>query len=146
MRRRADQINCSYCPKVCVSGYEKQPMNIIFQLLRVRQWSKNLFMFAPLLFSKRLFEIESIVEVSIGLLLFLITSSCIYIFNDIRDIENDRQHHIKKTSPFISRIISVPFGTSLYILMGRGTFFVTFFIKSAFGWIFLGYIILNILY
>jgi len=121
-------------------------MKTLLGLFRVRQWNKNFFIFAPLVFSKRLFEIQAFIEVLIGFFLFSIASSSVYIFNDIRDIENDRQHPQKKYRPIPSGKISVSFAMSLSILLGIGSLGVSFYVKSAFGWIVLGYVILNIFY
>jgi 4-hydroxybenzoate polyprenyltransferase len=121
-------------------------MKRFLQLLRIRQWNKNLFIFAPLVFSKRLFESQSFLAVLIGFFLFSLASSSVYIFNDIRDIENDRKHPKKQHRPIVSGKISIPFAISLSILLGIVSFIASFYLKPALGWIILGYLILNLLY
>ena len=121
-------------------------MKTLPQLLRVRQWNKNLFIFAPLVFSKRLFESQSFLEVLVGFFLFSLASSSIYIFNDIIDIENDRQHPEKRHRPIASGKISLKFAISLSIFLGLGSLLVSSYINFTFGLIVLGYMILNILY
>lgn len=98
------------------------------------------------MFSKRLFESQSFLEVLIGFFLFSLASSSVYIFNDIRDIENDRQHPKKQLRPIASGKISISFAMSLSIILGMISLVTSFYIKSAFGLIVLGYMILNILY
>jgi 4-hydroxybenzoate polyprenyltransferase len=121
-------------------------MKNFLQLLRIHQWNKNLFIFAPLVFSKRLFESQSFLTVLIGFFLFSLASSSVYIFNDIRDIENDRQHPKKQHRPIVSGKISKPFAISLSIILGTVSFIASLYLKPAFGWIVLGYLILNLLY
>jgi len=121
-------------------------MKTLFQLFRIRQWSKNLFIIAPLVFSKRLFECQAFMEVFWGFILFSIASSSIYIFNDIKDLENDRQHPQKKHRPIAAGKISVPFAMCLSIFLGISSLTVSFYVKTIFGWIVLIYIIINILY
>ena len=62
----------------------------ILDLLRVRQWIKNLLLFAPLFFSGNFLNVYLIQEVCIGFFIFSLTSSCIYILNDIKDIEKNK--------------------------------------------------------
>jgi 4-hydroxybenzoate polyprenyltransferase len=121
-------------------------MKRFLRLLRIHQWNKNLFIFAPLVFSKRLFESQSFFAVLIGFFLFSLASSSVYIFNDIQDIENDRQHPKKQHRPIVSGKISIPFAISLSIILGIVSLIASFYIKPAFGWIVLGYLILNLLY
>ncbi len=77
-----------------------------FKLLRIPQWIKNLFVFVPLLFSKHLFEHDYFILTFFGFLLFCLTSSLIYIINDIIDIEADKAHPVKKNRPIPSGRIS----------------------------------------
>ncbi|MCT4686478.1 decaprenyl-phosphate phosphoribosyltransferase [Vallitalea sp.] len=80
-------------------------MNYI-KLIRPKQWIKNSFVFAALIFSKKFIEIDAI-EYSILLFIyFTIISSIIYIFNDINDADNDKIHPKKKKRPIASGAIS----------------------------------------
>ena len=121
-------------------------LGLLFKLLRPYQWSKNLFLFGPLVFSKRLFEDQFVFPVLIGFCLFSIASSSGYIFNDIRDIENDRQHPKKRNRPVASGRVSVPFAMGLSIILGITSVAASFYVKPSFGLIVLGYLLLNTLY
>ena len=68
------------------------------RLLRPQQWAKNLFVFAPLLFSARFSETASITLSAIAFVVFCICASTVYILNDLLDEEADRAHPIKSTS------------------------------------------------
>ena len=77
-------------------------LNALFKTMRPRQWTKNVFIFAALVFDKQLFVIESFLRTLGGFALFCLISSSVYIFNDLADIEADRQHPEKKNRPIPS--------------------------------------------
>jgi decaprenyl-phosphate phosphoribosyltransferase len=68
-------------------------------LLRIPQYSKNLFIFLPLFFALHLQEPERLFKVSLGFLGFCLLASAVYIFNDLCDIEEDSRHPKKKYRP-----------------------------------------------
>lgn len=70
--------------------------------MRPRQWSKNIFVFAALVFDKQLLIPESFLRTLAGFILFCFVSSSVYIFNDLADIEADRQHPEKRNRPIPS--------------------------------------------
>lgn len=71
----------------------------LWQLLRPTQWSKNLVVFAALIFAKHLFNRADVLLVSVGFLAFCLTASAAYVMNDLRDCERDRQHPLKSLRP-----------------------------------------------
>jgi 4-hydroxybenzoate polyprenyltransferase len=79
-----------------------------FRLLRIRQWVKNIFVLAPLIFSGEFLNVDSLVRSLIAFSLFCIASSATYVINDIHDIELDRKHPIKaKSRPLAAGLITV---------------------------------------
>lgn len=74
------------------------PRRPFVQLLRPREWIKNLFVFGPLIFAARLHDPEAILAVSAVFLLFCPAASAVYIFNDLQDAETDRLHPRKRLS------------------------------------------------
>jgi 4-hydroxybenzoate polyprenyltransferase len=76
-------------------------MKDILFLLRVHQWIKGLFIFAPFFFSFH-WTFSNFIKVSIGFILFNLVASSIYIFNDLKDVNEDRLHPIKKHRPIAS--------------------------------------------
>jgi len=121
-------------------------MQVLLQLLRVRQWNKNLFLFVPLVFSKSLFEWQTFLEVLLGFTLFSLASSSVYIFNDIQDKESDRQHPRKRFRPIASGRVSFSLSILLMILLGGISLSLSYLLKPAFGLVVLLYIIINITY
>jgi len=72
---------------------------LLFDLLRVPQWVKNLFLFLPLFFAGELANSGKFFDTAIAFILFSVLASSVYIINDIRDVKQDRQHPVKKRRP-----------------------------------------------
>jgi 4-hydroxybenzoate polyprenyltransferase len=84
------------------------------RLVRPKQWLKNFFVFAPLIFAKQLFVPEALHSAIQAFVAFCLTASAIYIINDIADVEADRVHPTKKNRPIASGAVSV--GKALIVL------------------------------
>jgi len=82
-------------------------MKSYIKLMRIHHWIKNLLIFLPLLFSKRVFEVELLKNAVIGFISFSLITSCVYIMNDIYDIDKDRLHSTKCKRPIASGEISI---------------------------------------
>ena len=89
-----------------------------FLLTRPFQWVKNLIIFIPLIFAKKLFELDAFVLSSIAFISFILASSIIYIFNDICDLEKDKKHPIKKNRPLANNSLKKKDAYLLIILLG----------------------------
>ena len=76
------------------------------KLLRVPQWIKNFFVFVPLLFSQHLFDEDYFATTLLAFVVFCLSSSLIYVINDLIDIEADKAHPTKKNRPLPSGVIS----------------------------------------
>ncbi len=70
--------------------------------MRPKQWTKNLAVFVGIVFAQRLFSPASFERVCIAFVAFCLASSFIYLFNDLLDLENDRQHPVKRNRPLAS--------------------------------------------
>lgn len=76
------------------------------KLIRLQQWVKNVFVFVPLLFSLHLFDRNYFLTALFAFFIFSLSSSTIYVINDLIDIEADRMHPLKKNRPLPSGAIS----------------------------------------
>lgn len=79
---------------------------VIARALRVSQWSKNGLVILAALFSRQLTHPETLLRVIVALFAFSFVSSAVYIFNDLRDIESDRQHPTKRHRPIAAGLMS----------------------------------------
>lgn len=116
------------------------------QVLRVKQWVKNLFVFIPAFFGGSLFLTENLYVLGVGFFAFSFAASCIYIINDIRDLEVDSNHSYKKTRPIASGRIGIPTALLLIILLGSTSLFIAYHLDFAFMLVLAGYISMNICY
>ncbi len=87
------------------------------QLLRIRQWYKNLVVFLPLLFVGMLFESNALRDTLIGFLILSFVSSANYILNDIIDLQADKKHPEKRLRPLASGTIGIGSAIGVFILL-----------------------------
>ena len=80
----------------------------LLRTMRPHQWVKNLFVIAPLVFAKELFDVPMALRTLAGFALFCLASSTVYFLNDLADVEADRAHPVKRHRPIPSGQISVP--------------------------------------
>jgi 4-hydroxybenzoate polyprenyltransferase len=88
--------------------------------LRPRQWTKNLILFAGVIFGQRLGETACVTRAALGTLIFCLASGAVYIFNDIADLERDRLHPYKRLRPIASGRLSIPTAVraGLFLVIG----------------------------
>jgi len=79
----------------------------LLESLRPQQWVKNGFVFAALIFSRSITDWHRNAKVAAGAMLFCLISSAVYLFNDIRDVAEDRNHPLKKLRPLASGRLGV---------------------------------------
>ena len=119
---------------------------VILSEMRIRQWTKNLFVYAAILFHGNLFDFESFITTSICFISFSLTASGIYFINDILDVESDRLNLQKSKRPIvagkISKILSYFCAVSL-ICTGL---IISYNLNFTCFTIILSYVILNLLY
>ena len=90
----------------------------VFILFRVKHYVKNLFVFAPLLFTSGYNNIDQVINSVKVFVLFSLLSSVVYIFNDINDIQLDKKHPIKaKNRPLASGKINISQAYGLIFLL-----------------------------
>ena len=119
--------------------------NNIIILLRPEQYVKNLFVFAPLFFSFK-FNIINISNSLLAFFLFSLVASSAYIFNDLIDIDDDRNHPIKKFRPLIDGRVSIATAKILIFLMAGVPLVIALIVNKNLFFVLIGYFILNILY
>jgi len=116
-------------------------------LLRPHQYIKNLFVFAPLMFS---FQVigggNEVLNSLVAFLLFSLIASSIYILNDYMDIEEDRKHPVKKFRPLASGFISKSQAKVLFVSLSISVLFIACMFNIQLFYVLLVYFILNIAY
>ena len=90
----------------------------LFKTMRPKQWAKNIFIFAPLVFDRKLTDIDAVLNTILGAILFSLIASVVYIINDIADVEADRKHPTKRNRPIAAGKLAIIYG-----LGGSGHYF-----------------------
>lgn len=120
----------------------------ILKLMRIKHYLKNGLIFLPLIFNSQLFEKKPLLMTFYGFISFCLISSAVYVINDIKDVEKDRMHKIKKNRPIASGAISIKEAILLFIVLIIFSLSINIFIIKKFSSILLIslYLILNIMY
>ena len=118
----------------------------LIKMLRIKQWTKNALVFFALIFDKQLFQPEALLRTIYGFLLFCLISSAVYIFNDISDIEADRQHPEKKKRPLPSGKLPINIAWVTGIFLVILVLPLSYFLSPAFAVVILAYLLLILAY
>lgn len=119
---------------------------LILASMRPKQWIKNSFIFAALIFSKNVFDPPMLLTSLGAFAAFCLISGGIYLFNDILDIEMDKKHPKKSLRPLASGKLSPRVAKVVFIVILAVSLTVSFLINLSFGITALGYLVVQIAY
>jgi len=114
--------------------------------MRPQQWIKNFFLFAALVFSGHLFSSHDILFTTAGFLIFSLSASGIYLFNDILDLGQDKRHPVKSLRPLPSGRLSVGSAWIASAVLIVAGVLAGCLLKFQFGIAVAAYVLLNIIY
>lgn len=123
-----------------------QQLGALVRAMRPKQWTKNLLLFAGLIFSHNLDDSRRVLLASIGFLLFCALSGAIYLVNDIRDVDSDRRHPLKRNRPIASGALPLNSAWLAAAVIGLGVLAGSYAINPRFGLSATVYFILMLLY
>src|SRR5437879_12944891 len=86
--------------------------------MRPRQWSKNVFVFAGIVFAGRLFDVRAELRVLAAFAVFCVASSSVYLANDVADRASDAHHPLKRLRAVASGRLSPPPAGAASALLG----------------------------
>ena len=115
-------------------------------LVRPEQWVKNLFIVAPLFFTPSALSLASAATVAGGVLCFCLLASAIYIVNDYRDREADRNHPTKARRPLAAGTVSLSVAFALLLLLSISGFAMALWLSPAFAAVGAAYVAMNLAY
>ena len=95
-------------------------LNILISL-RPGQWTKNLFVFAALVFAQQLNDVEALVKAVVAFFVFCALSSTVYLINDVLDREQDRRHPLKIHRPIASGALGPAVAVAAAMLLGAAS-------------------------
>jgi 4-hydroxybenzoate polyprenyltransferase len=120
-------------------------LSLLFAL-RPAQWTKNLILFGALIFSGRLLDPDSIAKAGLAFLTFCALSGVVYLVNDVRDIDADRQHPTKRARPIAAGAISPASAMAAAVVLAGGALALAWSLNPAFGIVATSYLALLTLY
>jgi 4-hydroxybenzoate polyprenyltransferase len=118
----------------------------LIKSLRPRQWPKNIFFFAALVFDRQFFLLEPLLRTLAGFVLLCLASGSVYLVNDIADREQDRLHPIKCKRPVASGRLPVPLAAVAAAVLMAATLSAAFVLAPSFAALIAVYLVLNLAY
>ncbi|MCX7016598.1 MAG: decaprenyl-phosphate phosphoribosyltransferase [Candidatus Sumerlaeota bacterium] len=118
----------------------------LLRCMRPKQWTKNGFLFAGLLFTSHVMEAPVVVRVVAGFALFCVLSGVVYILNDVADVEQDRLHPRKRLRPIASGELGVGVARGAALALAAASLGGSFALGWRFGAVAALYLALNLAY
>lgn len=118
----------------------------IWESLRPEQWTKNLFIFAAILFSQNIFDFPLLFRVILVFFTFCLLSGCAYIINDLSDLKQDKHHPVKSHRPLASGRLGISHAIITLIILIPFSLAVSYYLSPSFFHIALAYLLLQLAY
>jgi 4-hydroxybenzoate polyprenyltransferase len=118
----------------------------LLKSMRPKQWAKSVFIFTALIFDRKLLDQSALLNTLTGAIIFSFLASAVYIFNDIADLEADRNHPKKKLRPIASGKLPLPVAWVVGIGLILVSLPLAYLLSPAFFGISALYLILNLFY
>jgi 4-hydroxybenzoate polyprenyltransferase len=116
------------------------------EALRPRQWTKNVFVFAGLVFGGRLFDRAAVLRSAGAFLVFCAAASAVYLANDAADRERDARHPEKSARPIASGRLPVALALAVSAILAAGALAASAALSRGLFWIVLGYLLMSFAY
>jgi|SRR4051794_22612124 4-hydroxybenzoate polyprenyltransferase len=127
------------------SGRRSIALNLLLSV-RPAQWTKNLLVFAALIFAVKLFDPAAVARSVEAFAIFCVLSGVVYLINDVADRENDRRHPLKSHRPIAAGDLPVGVAVAVGAVLGAGALAAAFLLGWRFGAVAAGYLLLQLLY
>ena len=118
----------------------------LFVSLRPDQWTKNLIVFAALIFAVKLLDPAALANASAAFLIFCALSGAVYLINDVSDRDADRQHPLKRMRPVAAGEISPGLALGFAVVLSAAAVTGSFALNRSFGMAAVAYLALQVLY
>ena len=118
----------------------------LIRTMRPKQWLKNGFLFAGLIFDQQLLHLPALLHTAAGFLIFCLLSGAVYIINDLSDLDADRLHPKKRNRPLAAGKLSAATAKTAVIVLVLISFLLAYILSFWFAGIALVYFLLNLAY
>jgi len=136
----------SYSPVVSGPEGHRSTTALLWTSLRPEQWSKNLFVFAALLFGGQLLHRGAVWHAVGAFAIFCALSGAVYLVNDVADRDADRRHPLKRTRAVASGHLSPATALAAAALLGAGALVLAVLLRPLLGAVAAAYLALLLLY
>jgi len=121
-------------------------LRALFKTMRPKQWAKNVFLLAAIVFDRKLTNTDAMLHTILGVIVFSLVASVVYIINDIADLEADRQHPTKRNRPIAAGKLPLPVAWISAAVLLLISFPVAIWLSPPFAAIVFFYLLLNLAY
>jgi len=118
----------------------------LVQTMRPKQWLKNGFLYAGLIFDQQLFNLPAFLHTTAGFFVFCLLSGAVYIINDLSDLEADRRHPKKRNRPLAAGKLLPSTARIAVVILLLTSIPLAFLLSPWFGIITVVYFLLNLAY
>ncbi len=133
-------------PTTSTTVRQRSQVALLIKTMRPKQWTKNVFVWAAVVFDVKLFQVEPFARTLAAFVLFCLISSAVYIINDLVDMPKDRLHPEKRNRPLASGALYPRIAIVAAIIIVIGCLPAAFAINWQFALILYGYLLLMIAY
>jgi 4-hydroxybenzoate polyprenyltransferase len=118
----------------------------LLQALRPKQWTKNLLVFAGIIFAQQAGDPALLLRAVAGFVAFSLLAGTVYMLNDLRDIESDRQHPKKRLRPIASGKLAPGVAWTMVPLLIAAAGVIAWWLGPGFTWVLVAYLVSNVAY
>lgn len=142
----ARQFPVNFPVDITINLSKKGLPRLFWSTMRPHQWAKNLFVFAPLLFGRKLADFHAVGSALAAFTVFSLLASGLYVINDCVDAEEDRRHPEKCLRPVSSGLLPVKLAITGAIVLISSALTTAYFIGSQFFLVAVMYFLLTVAY
>jgi 4-hydroxybenzoate polyprenyltransferase len=133
-------------PTTSTDTRQRSQLALLFKTMRPKQWTKNVFVWAALIFDRKLFEFAPFARTLAAFILFCLISSAVYIINDLVDMPKDRLHPEKRSRPLASGALNPNVALAAAVLIVVGCLPISLLVSWQLSAILYSYLLLMIAY
>jgi 4-hydroxybenzoate polyprenyltransferase len=135
--------------KLTATNTGRRTLDILTALLatmRPKQWSKNAFVFVPLVFDRKLLDPTSVVRTLLAFVLLCAMSSAVYLMNDLADMASDRLHPVKRNRPLAAGRLNPLVARVAFVVLAVSSLAAGYALSPALAVVLLVYLVLQLAY
>jgi 4-hydroxybenzoate polyprenyltransferase len=129
-----------------VGSKTRDKLRLVLVSMRPGQWPKNAFLFAALLFSRNIFHPAQALTSVLAFGTFCLASGAVYVFNDLLDMEQDRNHPKKRSRPLASGALDPQTGALAFSILLPASLLAGYLVNETFLLAVAAYLVLQIAY